>query len=92
MLKDLGFELHRTRALKDHAEIKASDIYYFDQTPILITAKDAIKLNQSPWRMDPRFWIVHVEANFFPGNWVEELQSQLKLKANETVCTRLRTC
>lgn len=92
MLRGLGFDLHRTRALNDHASVKSCDIQYFDQAPILITAKDAIKLHHSPWHMDPRFWIVHVEAHFHPGNWVEALQSQLQHKNNESICTRLGTC
>jgi len=92
MLRDLGFELDQTRALPDHASIKASDLQSFEQAPILITAKDAIKLMHSPWHMDPRFWIVHVEAHFSPGNWVEVLQNQLREKNNTTICTRLGTC
>ncbi|HLR30392.1 MAG TPA: tetraacyldisaccharide 4'-kinase [Paenalcaligenes sp.] len=92
MLNGLGFELNQTRALRDHASIKASDLQSFEQAPILITAKDAIKLIHSPWHMDPRFWIVHVEAHFSPGNWVEVLQNQLREKNNTTICTRLGTC
>jgi len=92
MLESLGFELERTRALRDHAPIKAADLQAFEQAPILITAKDAIKLMHSPWHMDPRFWIVHVEAHFHPGNWVEQLQNQLKEKKNKGISSRLGTC
>lgn len=78
MLKALGITLTKTMALADHATLTATELKEFDNRPILTTTKDAIKLAHSPYRTDPRFWVVHVEAQFTPSDWIERLINQLQ--------------
>lgn len=78
MLTDLGVPLQETWALADHAPLSAADIERFHQGPILTTAKDGIKLAHGPYRTDPRFWLVHVEAVFDPPDWLAALIAQTK--------------
>lgn len=77
MLQRLGFALKHSKALADHAPIREADIEQLGPEPILITAKDAIKIMQGPLANDPRFWVVHVNPCFRPANWVSRLCTQL---------------
>ena len=62
--------------LPDHARMNAQTLDLPGQDPILMTAKDAVKLK--PW-MNQRHWVVEVEARL-PADFLLALSQKLKQK------------
>ena len=75
MLQACGLTLGQTVALPDHAAFEASTFDAFGSSPILITAKDAVKCAGSN---DARLWAVHVAARFSDGRWLDDLALRLR--------------
>lgn len=74
MLKNHGISLQNQSALPDHGQIPPSTFSQLNAELILITAKDAVKCSQNT---DSRIWAVHVEPQFTPAHWLNDLTQQL---------------
>lgn len=61
-LQQLGLVLDQTIALPDHATITAEDLHRLKATEIIITAKDAVKLNDV---VDQRIWVAQTHLQWF---------------------------
>lgn len=59
--------------LADHAKLKQQDLTAFDQKPLVMTAKDAVKLQ--PW-LNERHWVAEVTAHL-PRAFLYQLQEQV---------------
>lgn len=75
MLRQNKLNLNATVAIADHKKIGPELLKNMSAQPILITAKDAVKLDKP---IDSRFWQVNASPVFSDANWVENLSEQLK--------------
>jgi|SRR5690625_504099 len=78
LLEALGLPLQHRLSLADHQPLQAADLHSFSAAPIMITAKDAIKLQETTLGQDKRFWVVHVHAQFTPNGWSARVAQQLR--------------
>ncbi|HEX7387120.1 MAG TPA: tetraacyldisaccharide 4'-kinase [Castellaniella sp.] len=75
MLRTQGVKLVQTLALPDHGTLNATHLNGFAASPILITAKDAVKCAHLD---DARLWVVEVAAQFDDPSWLITLGAQLR--------------
>ena len=64
-------------AFPDHAQLSRHDLSFGDNFDVLMTEKDAVKLD---YLSDDRFWVVPVELDMDPvlaGPWLEQIESRL---------------
>lgn len=61
------------RPLADHARLQAQDLLFTNADPVIMTAKDAVKLQ--PW-LTQQHWVAEVSAKLAP-EFLQKLQSQL---------------
>ncbi|CAM5190024.1 Tetraacyldisaccharide 4'-kinase OS=Castellaniella defragrans OX=75697 GN=lpxK PE=3 SV=1 [Castellaniella defragrans] len=78
MLRAEGLPLGHTLALPDHGVLTAGVLNTLPDTPILITAKDAVKCTGFA---DPRLWVVHVAPQFDDAAWLTDLNDALHQEA-----------
>ena len=64
MLRAHGLKVE-SHALPDHASLRAEDLEFDDDRPVLMTAKDAVKVRELA---DPRHWSVVVRLEFKRGD------------------------
>jgi tetraacyldisaccharide 4'-kinase len=74
MLRHSGLVLADAIALPDHDAYEQSPFEPLANTPILITAKDAVKCARFN---DPRLWAVHVAPEFSDSTWIERAHEML---------------
>lgn len=75
MLRHHGLELHTALPWPDHRLLTPEILAALPGGPILMTAKDAIKLGPSH---DPRLWSIHATPIFAPAHWMLDLEAQLR--------------
>jgi tetraacyldisaccharide 4'-kinase len=73
-LEDLGLDVS-LHPKDDHRPLQQADISFADNKPVIITAKDAVKLKDP---VPENVWVLDVET-VIDGQFVERLQQQLKL-------------
>ena len=73
-LEHLGLEVS-LHPKDDHRRLQQADISFADNKPVIITAKDAVKLKDP---VPENVWVLDVET-VIDGQFVERLQQQLKL-------------
>ena len=73
-LEHLGLEVS-LHPKDDHRPLQQADISFADNKPVIITAKDAVKLKDP---VPENVWVLDVET-VIDGQFVERLQQQLKL-------------
>ncbi|MDB2533970.1 tetraacyldisaccharide 4'-kinase [Porticoccaceae bacterium] len=73
-LEDLGLDVS-LHPKDDHRPLQQADISFTDNRPVIITAKDAVKLKGAA---PGNVWVLEVET-VTDGQFVERLQQQLKL-------------
>lgn len=78
MLRAAGLELPRTIALPDHHAYASSPFDALPASPILITAKDAVKCARFN---DDRLWSVHVSPLFSDPEWITLANEMLRMIA-----------
>lgn len=64
--------------LPDHSKISISSMSFADDFDILMTEKDAVKLDS---RLDDRFWYVPVDLEIdavLAGPWLEQIESRMR--------------
>ena len=72
-LESLGLEVS-LHPKDDHQPLEANDLSFDDMKPVIITAKDAVKL------VDPapdNLWVLDIEASL-PSQFVDQLLLRLK--------------
>ena len=65
-------------AFRDHARLRRSDLEYGDDFEVLMTEKDAVKINAT---MSDKYWAVPVDLVFEPvaaGPWIDQVVSRLR--------------
>lgn len=77
MLRAHGMQVIE-HAFPDHAKLERKDLEFGDDFEVLMTEKDAVKLD----RMSvDKYWAVPVETNIDPvvaGPWLEQIESRLR--------------
>lgn len=76
-LRNLGFTIHETHTLPDHAHINPTDLSS-EADYIFMTEKDAIKL---PNHVPNNIWILPIRANIQPdlGTWIKSTLNHKKI-------------
>jgi tetraacyldisaccharide 4'-kinase len=77
MLRSHGMQVIE-HAFRDHARLRRSDLEYGDDFEVLMTEKDAVKVNAT---MSDKYWTVPVELSIEPvvaGPWIEQVVSRLR--------------
>ncbi|MDH3337007.1 MAG: tetraacyldisaccharide 4'-kinase [Gammaproteobacteria bacterium] len=77
MLRSHGIQVIE-HALPDHAKLDIKDLRYGDAFEILMTEKDAVKLEGTT---SDKYWTVPVELEIDPvlaGPWLEQIESRLR--------------
>jgi len=77
MLRAHGIQVIE-HALRDHAKLTSQDLNFGDDFDVLMTEKDAVKLNTVS---SDKFWTVPVELQIDPliaGPWLEQIESRLR--------------
>lgn len=67
MLRAAGLQLRHTHALDDHAPLHAAHQGLDRQLPLLVTAKDAVKLSDWPADWQAQTWVVELDFALPPG-------------------------
>ena len=65
-------------AFRDHARLRRSDLEFGDDFDVLMTEKDAVKINAT---LPDRYWSVPVDLVMEPvaaGPWIEQVVSRLR--------------
>lgn len=71
-LEDLGLKVN-SRPLADHAFLSATDLNFNNPYPVVLTAKDAVKLK--PW-LHNNHWVMQVHADL-PKEFLAQVENQL---------------
>jgi len=82
MLRAHGIQVIE-HALRDHAKLVSSDLKFGDDFEVLMTEKDAVKLDGVH---SDKFWTVPVEVKIDPviaGPWLEQIESRLQGELEE---------
>jgi tetraacyldisaccharide 4'-kinase len=82
MLRAHGIQVIE-HALRDHAKLVSSDLKFGDDFEVLMTEKDAVKLDDVH---SDKFWTVPVEVKIDPviaGPWLEQIESRLQGEQEE---------
>ncbi len=77
MLRSHGMQVIE-HAFRDHARLGRSDLEYGDDFEVLMTEKDAVKMDTA---LGDKYWTVPVELVIEPvvaGPWVEQVESRLR--------------
>jgi len=77
MLRAHGIQVIE-HALQDHARLSVSDLRFGDDFEVLMTEKDAVKLDASS---SDKFWTVPVDLEIDPAlssPWLEQIESRLR--------------
>ncbi len=77
MLQSRGMQVIE-HAFRDHARLGPKDLDFGDDFDVLMTEKDAVKINRS---MPDKYWSVPVEFHIEPvvaGPWIEQVESRLR--------------
>jgi tetraacyldisaccharide 4'-kinase len=77
MLRTHGMQVIE-HAFRDHARLRRSDLEYGDDFEVLMTEKDAVKINAT---MSDKYWAVPVDLVFEPvaaGPWIDQVVSRLR--------------
>jgi len=65
-------------AFPDHAVLRRQDLDFGDNFQVLMTEKDAVKLDR---HANDRYWFVPVDLDMDPllaGPWLEQVESRLR--------------
>jgi tetraacyldisaccharide 4'-kinase len=65
-------------AFRDHARLSGSDLKFGDDFEVLMTEKDAVKINST---ISDKYWTVPVDLKIDPvvaGPWLEQIESRLR--------------
>lgn len=77
MLRSHGMQVVE-HAFRDHAQLGPKDLEFGDEFDVLMTEKDAVKINRT---MPDKYWTVpvdlHIEA-VVAGPWIEQVVSRLR--------------
>ena len=82
MLRAHGMQVIE-HALRDHARLSGSDLKFGDDFEVLMTEKDAVKLDDVH---ADKYWTVPVEVRIDPviaGPWLEQIESRLRGELEE---------
>lgn len=77
MLRAHGMQVIE-HAYRDHAHLRPRDLDFGDDYDVLMTEKDAVKINRT---MPDRYWTVPVDLQIEPvvaGPWIEQVESRLR--------------
>lgn len=77
MLRSHGMQVIE-HAFRDHARLRQGDLDFGDDFDVLMTEKDAVKINRA---MPDKYWAVPVDLQFDPvvaGPWIEQVESRLR--------------
>jgi tetraacyldisaccharide 4'-kinase len=77
MLRSHGMQVIE-HAFRDHARIRPRDLDFGDDFDVLMTEKDAVKINRA---MPDKFWKVPVDMHIdalVAGPWIEQVASRLR--------------
>lgn len=67
MLRAAGFDLAAKHARTDHADLRDAYSALDPQYPLLVTAKDAVKLTDWPTEWQTKTWVMELDFEFPPG-------------------------
>ena len=77
MLRSHGMQVIE-HAYRDHAQLRPRDLDFGDDFDVLMTEKDAVKINRT---MPDKYWTVPVDLHIDPvvaGPWLEQVESRLR--------------
>lgn len=67
-LRSLGAELGLARRFEDHHEFTAADVAGLGARPVLVTAKDAVKLRALGAALPPEVWVLDIAIEWLRGS------------------------